>query len=77
MDVAGQVLGTAALAALVFALIEGGKGGFGARPALGGIAVALVAFAGFVAVERRAARPLLDLRGSAGRSSPARTRAPG
>jgi len=45
VDVVGQTLGTAALAALVFALIEGGKGGFGALPALVGIAVALVAFA--------------------------------
>jgi MFS transporter, DHA2 family, methylenomycin A resistance protein len=60
-DWAGQALGTAALAALVFALIEGGKGGFTSAPALGGIAVALVAFAGFVVAERRAARPLLDL----------------
>jgi DHA2 family methylenomycin A resistance protein-like MFS transporter len=52
-DWAGQILGTTALAALVFALIEGGKGGFAAAPALGGIAVALGAFAGFIAVERR------------------------
>lgn len=52
-DGAGQMLGTAALASLVFALIEGGKDGFDAPPALAGIVVALVAFAGFVAVERR------------------------
>jgi DHA2 family methylenomycin A resistance protein-like MFS transporter len=60
-DWKGQMLGTAALAALVFALIEGGKGGFGALPALMGIAVAVVAFGGFVAAEHRAVRPLLDL----------------
>jgi DHA2 family methylenomycin A resistance protein-like MFS transporter len=60
-DWAGQVLGTAALAALVFALIEGGKGGFASGPALGGIAVAVGAFVGFVIAERRTARPLLDL----------------
>jgi DHA2 family methylenomycin A resistance protein-like MFS transporter len=60
-DWAGQALGTAALAALVFALIEGGKGSFASGPALGGIAVALVAFAGFLVAERRADRPLLDL----------------
>jgi DHA2 family methylenomycin A resistance protein-like MFS transporter len=60
-DWAGQALGTAALAALVFALIEGGKGGFASGPALGGVAVAVVAFVGFVISERRAARPLLDL----------------
>jgi DHA2 family methylenomycin A resistance protein-like MFS transporter len=68
-DWKGQGLGTTALAALVFALIEGGKGGFASVPALAGIAVALVAFGGFVAVERRLSRaaaadtprPLLDL----------------
>jgi DHA2 family methylenomycin A resistance protein-like MFS transporter len=52
-DWAGQGLGTAALAALVFALIEGGKGGFASGPALGGIAVAIVALVGFICVERR------------------------
>jgi hypothetical protein len=76
MDIAGQTLGTAALAALVFALIEGGKGGFASVPAAVGLAVALIAFAGFITVEQRlssaaegtgsragnaAARPLLDL----------------
>jgi DHA2 family methylenomycin A resistance protein-like MFS transporter len=73
-DWAGQALGTAALAALVFALIEGGKGGFESAPAIGGVVVAVVAFCGFVMVERRlsaaaevpgsaadTARPLLDL----------------
>ena len=60
-DWAGQMLGTIALAALVFALIEGGKGGFGSGTALGGIGVAIVTSAGFVITERRAARPLLDL----------------
>jgi len=60
-DWAGQGLGTAALAALVFALIEGGKGDFGSTPAVVGLAVAIVACAGFLFAERRAARPLLDL----------------
>ncbi len=73
-DVWGQGLGTAALAALVFALIEGSKGGFGSVPAIAGLAVALGAFSGFIAVETRlsaaaevtrgaprAPRPLLDL----------------
>jgi DHA2 family methylenomycin A resistance protein-like MFS transporter len=60
-DWAGQALGTAALAALVFVLIEGGKGGFASGPALTGIAGALVSSIGFVVAERRAARPLLDL----------------
>lgn len=73
VDAAGQTLGTAALAALVFALIEGGKGGFASLPAIAGLVVALVAFAGFIAVGWRlsagasdqdsieAARPLIDL----------------
>jgi DHA2 family methylenomycin A resistance protein-like MFS transporter len=73
MDVGGQVLGTAALAALVFALIESGKGGFASASAAMGLATAAIAFAGFVLVERRlstaasaaqrpsAPRPLLDL----------------
>jgi MFS transporter, DHA2 family, methylenomycin A resistance protein len=60
-DWAGQALGTVALAALVFALIEGGKGGFASGPALGGIAVAVIALVAFVVAERRAERPLLDL----------------
>jgi MFS transporter, DHA2 family, methylenomycin A resistance protein len=61
VDVAGQTLGTAALAALVLALIEGGKGGFASAPAVAGLAVALVAFVGFLAAEKRATRPLIDL----------------
>ncbi|HVS99205.1 MAG TPA: MFS transporter [Solirubrobacterales bacterium] len=61
IDVAGQTLGTAALTALVVALIEGGKGGFGAPPAVVGLAVAVAAFVGFLAAEKRAQRPLIDL----------------
>jgi DHA2 family methylenomycin A resistance protein-like MFS transporter len=61
-DLAGQLLGTVALAALVFALIDGSHSGF-AQPAVvaaGGLAgIALLAF---VKVELRQARPLVDLR---------------
>ncbi len=60
-DWAGQILGTAALAALVFALIDGGKDVLASGPAFGGIAMAIATFAGFIAAERRATRPLLDL----------------
>ncbi len=60
-DLPGQALGTAALAALVLALIEGGKGGFTAAPAISAAAAALVAFTAFIAAERRSPRPLLDL----------------
>ncbi|HTT93303.1 MAG TPA: MFS transporter [Solirubrobacterales bacterium] len=59
-DLWGQGLGTAALAALVFALIEGGKGGFASLPAIAGVVMAAVAFAAFIPVERRAERPLID-----------------
>jgi DHA2 family methylenomycin A resistance protein-like MFS transporter len=55
-DWAGQGLGTAALAGLVFALIEGGKSGFASGPAVAGIVATLVAFIGFVVVERRLSR---------------------
>jgi DHA2 family methylenomycin A resistance protein-like MFS transporter len=60
-DLPGQALGTAALASLVFALIEGGRAGFGSAATLVGGAIALVALTGFARVERRSRRPLLDL----------------
>jgi DHA2 family methylenomycin A resistance protein-like MFS transporter len=60
-DLPGQALGTAALAAIVFALIEGGRSGFGSAAMLTAGAVALAALAGFICVERRSRRPLLDL----------------
>lgn len=60
-DLLGQALGTTALAGLVFALIEGGRKGFDSTATLTGGAIALVTFAGFVSVERRSRRPLLDL----------------
>ena len=49
------------LASLVFALIEGGRSGFGSVTTLVAGAVALVALTGFAAVEFRSRRPLLDL----------------
>ncbi|MFL5860749.1 MAG: DHA2 family efflux MFS transporter permease subunit [Solirubrobacteraceae bacterium] len=60
-DLLGQALGTAALAGLVFALIEGGRAGFGSVAALAGGVIALAALAGFLGAERRSRRPLLDL----------------
>ncbi|HEX3734534.1 MAG TPA: MFS transporter [Solirubrobacterales bacterium] len=60
-DLHGQALGTAALATLVFALIEGGRTGFGSAATLAGAAAALATLIGFVGVERRSRRPLLDL----------------
>jgi MFS transporter, DHA2 family, methylenomycin A resistance protein len=61
-DLAGQVLGTTALTALVFALIEGGHAGFSGAPAIGAALLAAVALAAFVRVELRRRRPLLDVR---------------
>jgi DHA2 family methylenomycin A resistance protein-like MFS transporter len=60
-DLPGQALGTAALAALVFTLIQGGRTGFDATQTLAGGAVVLVTLIGFNAAERRSRRPLLDL----------------
>ncbi|MFG2139957.1 MFS transporter [Streptomyces sp. NPDC048650] len=61
LDVPGQVIATAVLASLTYAVIEGGRGG-GASPAvLGAALVCCTGAAGFVAVERRAAQPLLPL----------------
>ncbi len=61
-DLAGQLLGTLALAALVFALIDGGHAGFGTTPAIAAAVVAFGALAAFVGVELRRRRPLLDVR---------------
>jgi DHA2 family methylenomycin A resistance protein-like MFS transporter len=60
-DLPGQALGTAALAGLVFALIEGGRAGFSSAATLIGGTVALVALIEFARIERRSRRPLLDL----------------
>jgi DHA2 family methylenomycin A resistance protein-like MFS transporter len=61
-DLPGQMLGTLALVALVFALIDGGHSGFGTAPVIAAAALAGAAIAAFVAVELRRRRPLLDVR---------------
>jgi MFS family permease len=62
VDIGGALLGTAALAALVFAVIEGESAGYG-TPWVGALfgvsALAAVAFGWW---ERRVSHPLLDLR---------------
>ncbi|GAA3168812.1 MULTISPECIES: MFS transporter [Streptomyces] len=59
-DVPGQVTAVLALAALTFAVIEGGHGGLtGTVLAAGGVAV--VAGAGFVTIEARRRAPMLPL----------------
>ncbi|HET7588978.1 MAG TPA: MFS transporter [Solirubrobacterales bacterium] len=62
VDLPGQLLGTATLIAAVFALIEGGRGGFGSFATLAGTALTAILLAAFLLVERRTPRPMLDLR---------------
>jgi MFS transporter, DHA2 family, methylenomycin A resistance protein len=61
-DLPGQALGTLALAATVFALIEGGRQGFASPPALAGGLLALAGIAAFLVVESRRRRPMLEPR---------------
>ncbi|GAA0287640.1 MFS transporter [Kineococcus aurantiacus] len=59
VDVPGTALATAAVAGLVVTVVEGGRAGFTAPvPLLAALGTALAA-AGFVAVERRSARPVV------------------
>jgi MFS family permease len=60
IDVPGAVAVTAGLLALVVALQEAQTEGWVAAPVLGLLAAAVVALAGFVTIERRARRPLVD-----------------
>ena len=60
-DVAGLLLSSTALAALVYTVIEAPIHGWSAGPTLAGFAVAAGLAAAFVAAERRAEDPLLDL----------------
>ena len=61
-DLPGQLLDTVALAALVFALIDGGHSGFGRAPVIAAALIAVSALIAFVTVELRQDRPLLDVR---------------
>jgi EmrB/QacA subfamily drug resistance transporter len=62
VDISGTLLGATAIAALVFAVIEGESAGYGA-PWVGALfGVSLIAAAAFGWRERRAPHPLLDLR---------------
>ncbi|MCH6163534.1 MFS transporter [Streptomyces marispadix] len=60
LDPAAQTAGAVALAALTYALIEGGRMGAG-RPVLAAGALCVVAAAVFLTVERRVAHPMLPL----------------
>ncbi len=58
-DVAGAVTVTAALSILVYAVVDATDKGWGSARTLGLIAVSLVLFAAFVAIELRARKPLV------------------
>src|SRR5262249_15346072 len=58
-DLPGQLAATAALGALTFGVIDGGSTGFGRPAALISLLIAAAAGAAFVAVELRAAEPMV------------------
>src|SRR5207248_7047620 len=61
-DIPGLVLSSAAMALLVFTIIEAPIYGWTAGRTLAGFAGAAVLLAGFIVRERRAAHPMLDVR---------------
>jgi DHA2 family methylenomycin A resistance protein-like MFS transporter len=61
LDPAGQLTAVLGLAALTFAVITGGSGGFAQVPVVAALAVAVLAGGCFLAVESRAARPMVPL----------------
>lgn len=61
LDVAGAILVTGALAAVVWGVSSGASAGFGSLLTVSALVVALGALAAFVAVERRHASPLVRL----------------
>jgi EmrB/QacA subfamily drug resistance transporter len=60
-DRPGLVLSTAAMAVLIYTIIEAPDHGWGSARSVAGFAAAVVLFAAFVAWERRTDEPLLDL----------------
>jgi EmrB/QacA subfamily drug resistance transporter len=58
-DVAGAVTVTAALSVLVYALVDANSAGWGSTQTIGLIALSLVLMASFIAIELRAAKPLV------------------
>ena len=62
VDVPGLVLSSAAMALLVFTIIEAPTYGWGAPRSVAGFAGSAVLLAAFIAAERRAAHPMLDVR---------------
>ncbi len=60
VDIPGIAGITVGLTALVFALVEGNAWGWGSPAIIGLFALSVAAFVAFVAVERRAAAPIVD-----------------
>jgi EmrB/QacA subfamily drug resistance transporter len=60
-DVPGLVLSTAAMAVLIYTIIEAPNQGWGSARSLAGFALATGVFAAFIARERSARAPMLDL----------------
>jgi MFS transporter, DHA2 family, methylenomycin A resistance protein len=72
-DWPGAALTTTALGGLALGTIEGQELGWTSPPVVAAFAAGVAALAGFVAWERRAADPLVDVRLSCGPGSPRRT----
>jgi EmrB/QacA subfamily drug resistance transporter len=62
VDISGLVFSSAAMALLVFTIIEAPAYGWAAGRSVAGFAVSAVLLAAFIASERRAAHPMLDVR---------------
>jgi EmrB/QacA subfamily drug resistance transporter len=58
-DVAGAVTVTAALSVLVYALVDANSAGWGSSQTIGLIALSVLLMAAFIAIELRAAKPLV------------------
>ncbi|MFI5692174.1 MFS transporter [Kribbella sp. NPDC051586] len=61
LDVNGAILATVGLAGLTYGLISAGDRGFGDPVVLTSLAIGVLAFAGFIEVERRSSHPMLPL----------------
>jgi EmrB/QacA subfamily drug resistance transporter len=61
LDLPGLVLSSASIGLLVYTIIEAPSRGWSSPASLGGFAGAAILVAGFVAVERRRARPMIDV----------------
>src|SRR6266702_852114 len=62
LDIPGLMLSSAAMAVLVFTIIEAPAYGWAAGRSVAGFAASAVLLAAFIAAERRAAHPMLDVR---------------